>query len=288
MSSLLLTIIILAITGTAGAVLLFVVARRFSVVEDPRIGQITDLLPGANCGGCGQKGCRDFACRCVATGRLEGLHCPVGGDAVMAKIASIIGVDASATMPRIAALRCNGTCEARPLRFSYDGAHSCAVMASVAVGSRGCSWGCLGCGDCTEVCHFDAIHIDPATMLPVVDPDKCTACGMCTEACPRHLLELRPRGKRDRRVWVACSSRDRGAVARKICANACIGCGKCVKTCPFEAIDLADNLAYIDPERCRACGKCVGVCPTGAIHATFSIPQPKPAPTPTANATCNI
>lgn len=287
MSTLIITIAVIGLTGLTGAVLLYVVARRFSVDEDPRVGAIVDLLPGANCGGCGLKGCRDFAATCVARGDLAGIWCPVGGQEVMDRVASIIGVDAAAVEPRIAVLRCNGSCAARPQRAVYDGARSCAVMAAVAVGERGCSYGCLGCGDCVSVCNFGALSIDPETSLPVVDPDRCTACGACTRACPRHLLELRPRGRRDRRVWVACSNRDRGAVARKTCSAACIGCGKCQRTCPFGAIDLVDNLAYIDPQRCRACGKCIEGCPTGAILSTLPPRAAKPATT-TANETVNV
>ncbi len=272
----LITIGILCGTGLLGAVLLFFVARRFHVDEDPRIDRIAALLPGANCGGCGLKGCRDLATTCVQRGNLTGINCPVGGTPVMKKIAEIIGVCAEEANPMVAVLRCNGTCQARPKRSEYDGAHSCAVMNSVAVGTRGCSYGCLGCGDCADVCPFDAIAMDESTGLPVVDPEKCTSCGKCVATCPRHLLELRYKGKRDRRVWVACSSRDKGAVARKICTNACIGCGKCVRTCPFEAIDLKDNLAYIDFEKCRACGKCLDACPTGAIHSTL---PPRKQPT---------
>lgn len=286
MSTIVITIIVLTLTGVAGAVMLYAVARRFSVSEDPRIDEIASLLPGANCGGCGLKGCRDFASTCVLRGDLTGIWCPVGGQHVMDRIAEIVGVDAGAVEPRIAVLKCNGSCTARPLRYEYDGASSCAVMGAVAVGERGCSYGCLGCGDCAGVCPFDAIRINPATRLPEVDPARCTACGRCVGACPRHLLELRPRGRRDRRVWVACSNRDRGAVARKICSAACIGCGKCRRTCPFGAIDVADNLAYIDSSLCRSCGKCVDVCPTGAIRTT--IPSRKTTTDIPANETLNI
>lgn len=286
MSPFIATILVLGLTGLLGALLLYVVARRFSVAEDPRIESIAALLPGANCGGCGRKGCRDFATECVRSGSLAGLYCPVGGEELMAKVSRIIGVDAVAATPMTAVLRCNGTCAARPLRYDYDGARSCAVMAAVAVGSRGCAYGCLGCGDCVSACAFDALRLNPATGLPEVDADKCVACGKCVGACPRHLLELRPRGKRERRVWVACSSGDRGAVARKICASACIGCGKCARTCPFGAIVVSGNLAYIDPALCRACGKCIGVCPTGAIHATFELTKPKE--TTPRDETCNV
>lgn len=272
MNILLATIAILGLTGLAGALLLYATSKRFAVATDPREEAVRDALPGANCGACGLKGCADFARECVVRGKLDGLTCPGAGAEGMRRIAEILGVKAEAGDDRpVAVLHCNGTCAARPRPYVYDGASSCAVMNAVGVGTSGCAYGCLGCGDCVAVCRFGALSMDSATGLPVVDAGKCTACGMCVKECPRNLFELRPRGRRERRVWVACSSRDKGAVARKVCAAACIGCGKCARTCPFEAISVNENLAYIDPAACRACGKCVGVCPTGAIHATFTI-----------------
>lgn len=266
------TIILLGILGFVGALVLYFTAKRFSVHEDPRIDSVCAELAGANCGGCGFKGCRDFATACVEKGSLEGLNCPVSGPDGMARVAKILGVEPVKTDRRIAVLRCDGNCTARPQIFLYDGAKSCRVMNAVGTGTSGCAYGCLGCGDCTQVCQFGAISMDPATGLPVVDADKCTACGACVAECPRNLLELRPLGRRERRVWVACANRDRGAVARKFCSSACIGCGKCQKTCSFGAISIADNLAYINPDVCKTCGLCVSQCPTGAIHASFTPP----------------
>lgn len=264
-----LTLTVILITGLVGALLLYYVSKRFAVDENPVVEEIARLLPGANCGGCGFKGCHDFAATCASADSLAGIYCPVGGQALMKRVSDIVGLDAGVVEPTVAVLKCHGCADVRPRRAVYDGVSSCSVMAATAVGETGCAYGCLGCGDCQAVCAYGAIVVSPVTGLPEIDPARCTSCGKCVRACPRHLIELRPRGKRDRRVWVACSSRDRGAVARKVCGVACIGCGKCAKICPFGAVAVTDNLSYIDPSLCRACGKCVEVCPTGAILSTF-------------------
>ena len=126
-----------------------------------------------------------------------------------------------------------------------------------------------------EVYQFDAIHMNPETGLPEVDEEKCTACGACSKACPRKIIEIRPKGKNNRRVVVMCVNKDKGAVANKACKASCIGCGKCVKVCPFEAITLENNLAYIDPAKCKSCRKCESECPKGAIQA-INFPPRKP------------
>jgi len=265
------TLLLMWLLGLVGAMILYLTAKKFKVAEDPRIDRIEELLPGANCGSCGCKGCRDFASECVKRGKLDGLNCPGAGGEAMNGIADILGVEVAESVRNIAVLRCNGNCVARPAIYDYNGACSCAVMDTVGCGTGGCAYGCLGCGDCVAVCRFGALYIDNNTGLPVVNSEKCTGCGACVGECPRHLLELRPEDRRSRRVWVACSSRDKGGIARKICKVSCIACGKCAKACPFGAINISDNLAYINPDICKACGKCIGVCPTGAISASFEI-----------------
>ena len=47
------TIISLCAIGIASAVILYFVAQKFKVEEDPRIDTVESILPGANCGGCG-------------------------------------------------------------------------------------------------------------------------------------------------------------------------------------------------------------------------------------------
>jgi len=259
------TILSLCAIGVAAAVILYFVAQKFKVEEDPRIDTVESILPGANCGGCGKPGCRGFAEATVKASTLDGLFCPVGGAETMAKVASTLGMEVTAQTPRIAVVRCNGTCEHRQRTSQYDGYQSCAIEHSLYRGETDCTFGCLGCGDCVKACPFDAIHMD-SNGLPVVSDEKCVACGACVKACPRNIIELRNKGVKERRVFVCCVNKDKGNVARKACTAACIGCGKCVKECPFEAITLENNLAYIDFRKCRLCRKCVSACPTHAIH----------------------
>ena len=149
-------------------------------------------------------------------------------------------------------------------------------MASLYAGDTGCSYGCLGQGDCVVVCNFDAIKMDPRTGLPEVDQEKCTACGACVKACPKFIIELRNMGPKNRRIFVSCVNKDKGGVAKKACEVACIGCYKCVKACPFDAITITDNLAYIDYNKCKLCRKCVTECPTHAIwEVNFPVRVPR-------------
>ncbi len=269
------SIIVLGIIGLASAVILYFVAQKFKVEEDARIDVVTDLLPGANCGGCGFPGCRGFAEACVKADSLDNLLCPVGGLPVMCKVSESLGMAVCQATPKIAVVRCNGSCANRPRTNKFDGARNCKVAAQLYAGETNCSYGCFGYGDCVEACKFDAIVINPETGLPVVDEDKCTACGACVKACPKKVIELRNKGPKGRRVFVSCINKDKGGVARKACSAACIGCGKCQKVCPFGAIKVENNLAYIDFDLCRSCRKCVNECPTGAIH---DVNFPTPAP----------
>lgn len=272
------TILSLCAIGIAAAIILYFVAQKFKVYEDPRIDQVEEALPGANCGGCGFPGCRGLAEAMVKADTLEDLSCPVGGSDTMATVAKILGQEVKVQEPKVAVVRCNGTCANRPKTNQYDGAATCSIASSLYSGETGCQYGCLGLGECVDACNFDAMHMDPETGLPVIDQDKCVACGACVNACPNSIIELRKKGPKDRRVFVSCVNKDKGGVARKACSAACIGCGKCAKECPFDAITIENNLAYIDYNKCKLCRKCVVVCPTHAIHElNFPPRKEKPA-----------
>jgi len=279
---LLLSILVLSALGGSLALILFFVASKFKIVEDPRIDIVEEALPGANCGGCGYSGCRAFAEALVKAEQLDNLLCPVGGNDVMKKVAEILGKAVTEQKPLVAVLRCNGTFQNRSKTSIYNGTKTCAITALFYKGDTGCQYGCLGYGDCVKVCQFDALHIDEVTGLPVVDDAKCTACGACVRECPRNLFELRIKQKKDRKIYVACMNEDKGGIARKYCNVACIGCSKCFQVCPHNAITMKNNLAYIDSEKCKLCRKCVEVCPTQAI-IEFGFPPRKKEEINTSN-----
>jgi Na+-translocating ferredoxin:NAD+ oxidoreductase subunit B len=275
-----LTIVLLTLATLSGlgvllALILYFVAQKFKVVEDPRIDEIEEILPGANCGGCGYPGCRGFAEACVTADNLDAFYCPVGGNDLMKAIGNALGAEVAEKEAQVAVVRCQGSPEHRQIVRDYDGPQSCAISHALFGGTTNCAHGCMGLGDCVEACTFNAIYINPTTLLPEVIEEACTACGACVTACPRDIIELRNVGKKSRRIYVSCVNTDKGAPAKKACDVACIGCGKCVKICPFDAITLENNLAYIDYEKCKLCRKCVDECPTNAI-LELNFPPKKP------------
>ncbi|HAQ38635.1 MAG TPA: ferredoxin [Saprospirales bacterium] len=259
--------------GLVSAFVLFVVASKFKVYENPKIGQVEEMLPNSNCGGCGLPGCRPFAEALVEREDISDLFCPVGGNDVMKSISTFLGKDVAEKDPMVAVLRCNGTCEARPKVNTYDGAKSCKISAMTFAGDTGCDFGCDGHGDCVAVCDFDALYMDPVTHLPVVITDNCTACNACVLECPKNLFELRPKKKKDLKIYVACMNEDKAGIARKACSHACIACNKCVDVCPKDAITIENNVAYIHADLCTLCRKCAPVCPTNAIIETGFPPK---------------
>ncbi|MCQ2146882.1 MAG: RnfABCDGE type electron transport complex subunit B [Bacteroidales bacterium] len=267
------TIVIIAALGLALAVILYFVAEKFKVEEDPRIDLVEKVMPGANCGGCGFAGCRAFADAAVKAPNLDNNFCPVGGNETMKKVAAILGYEIKEKAPMVAVVRCNGTCENRPKTNEYDCLQSCKVLVALYAGDTGCAFGCLGCGDCVAACQFGAISMNPATGLPEVDETKCTACGACSKACPKGVIEIRNKGIRGMRVYVSCLNKDKGPAAKKACSAACIGCGICAKTCTHGAITVENNIAYIDYSKCKLCRECEAMCPTGAIHGV-NFPKP--------------
>ena len=259
MNDILIAVIAVGATGLVFGVLLAVAAVIFKVNADERIGKIEDVLPGANCGGCGFAGCGAYADAVVEKGAPVNC-CSVGGNAVSEKIAAIMGKKAETAEPKVARVLCAGNKDAANIKYDYEGVLDCNAASRLAGGHKECEFGCLGYGTCTKVCMFDAIHIVDG--VAKVDEEKCTACGMCVSACPKKVIELVPKNKP---VSVLCKNKLIGKETMKMCSVGCIGCKICENKCPFGAISVSDNLAKIDYERCEACGLCAKLCPKKAV-----------------------
>jgi Na+-translocating ferredoxin:NAD+ oxidoreductase RNF subunit RnfB len=276
--SIIYSVVLLALLGGLAAMVLYAVSKKFYVYENPLIGEVEALLPAANCAGCGSPGCKSFADKLVNTADISALFCPVGGNEVMKSIAEKLGKVVAEKDPTVAVLRCQGSCDVRPKTSLFQGPKSCAISALIYSGETDCQYGCLGDGDCVTACKFDAMYMDESTELPVIITDKCTSCGACVTACPRNIIEMRPRNKRDLKIYVGCLNEDKGGIAKKSCELACIGCSKCIDVCTKGAITIENNLAYIDGLHCTLCRKCVDVCPTHSIVETNFPPKKEKKP----------
>lgn len=263
-SEILIAVVILGATGLVMGLFLAFASKKFEVKVDERVSAITACLPGANCGGCGFPGCGGYADAVVNKGAKPNM-CAPGGAAVADKICEIMGMTAEANTGDkiVARVLCQGKHENTGLKYNFRGnITSCAAMNIYAGGEKACSYACLGKGDCVKVCPVGAITIVDG--VATIDEEKCVACGACVNACPKLVIALLPQKQK---VNVLCSSKDKGADARKNCKTACIGCGMCAKACPVGAITVENNLAKIDPAKCIQCGLCATKCPTKAIHS---------------------
>lgn len=256
--NILLAVLILGALGLLFGGLLAFASRVFAVEKDERFDQIAEILPGANCGGCGYAGCSAYA-EALISGVAEINACPAGSDENKSKIAKILGVELKKNERLQAVVRCNGGLRSKN-KFDYVGLHDCVAANKVAGGHLECQYGCLGFGSCVNACAFDAIHV--VNEVAVVDHDKCTGCLRCVEACPRHIIAPVPYTAD---VNVVCSNHDKGASLRNICEIGCIGCKICVKACKYDAITVEDNLARINYDKCTGCGECAEKCPRKLI-----------------------
>ena len=266
-------LIAIGILGGLGLIFGLVLAaasKVFYVETDPRLDQLQECLPGANCGGCGYAGCNAYA-EAVLKGEAPIGKCVAGGNEVARKMGEIMGVKAENVVRKVALVRCSGhrtfdeqgnqIGDGAKLKARYEGIHDC--LAASKVGGRGplaCKYGCLGYGTCMEACKYDAMHIVDGVAR--VDEDKCVGCMACAAVCPRHLIiPVEP----DRNVVIACASLAKGGVTTKSCTYGCIGCGLCKKICPKGAITIENHLAIIDYSKCDNCGLCATVCPKHLI-----------------------
>lgn len=241
MNSLLVAPAIMVGIGLFFGTILAIAQRFLKVDEDPRIEVTNELLPGTNCGACGQPGCLPFAEKLVA-GEVDPSQCTVSTAENIEQIAEFLQVDAGSQEKLVSRLRCAGGGSQAHQIAEYRGFEGCRAAAMVSGGGKGCSWGCLGLGDCEVACTFDAIHMNK-NGLPQVDTGKCRACPDCVAACPRDLFELVPLSQN---LFVQCNIPLAGEAATQLCSVACDACGKCVADAAPGLIHMENNLPVID------------------------------------------
>ena len=259
MVSIFVAVAFMSILGLMLASILVVANKRLFVFEDPRIDQVEELLPHANCGACGTAGCRPFA-ELLVKREIDPGKCTVNSKDMNQVIANFLGVAMGDQEKQVARLACAGGTHVAYIRASYGGINSCRAAAMVSGGGKGCSWGCLGMGDCEQVCDFKAIHMNRYG-LPIVSESDCTACNDCVEVCPKDLFSLQPVGHQ---LWVACKNQEFGDEAE--CSVICTACGRCAQDSPEGLIEIRDNLAVIDYSKNSLASRvAIERCPTGAI-----------------------
>lgn len=242
------------------AILLILANRVLYVYEDPRIEQVEDMLPHANCGACGYPGCRPFSEALVSGEALPG-KCTVSSTEGQIAISEYLGVDLGAEEKQIARLACAGGANVAIKRAEYHGVETCQAASLISGGGKGCFWGCLGYADCQNVCDFDAIKMDEYS-IPQVDADKCTACGDCVDVCPKDLFSLQAESHK---LWVACKNLEMGDEVLEDCQVGCTACGKCAMDAPGDLISMVNNLPIVNYQDSQQAQIAIERCPTGAI-----------------------
>lgn len=235
--------------------------KAFHVEVDPRIDKANAALPGANCGGCGYVGCGAYA-EALVLQNAPPDKCPVGGAGCAAALAEIMGIEVQQKWPFRPVVHCRATYTERRGRQVYRGEASCAA-ANIMSGVQGCTYGCLGFGDCEQSCAFDAIHVEKG--LAIVDYEKCVGCGACALVCPRNIISMVP-FKDERMLVIGCSNLDFGKEVKDVCTVGCIGCKACAKRSDlfqFEEGRLLPKVNYedYDPARMDSAALAIEKCP---------------------------
>ncbi len=262
MSGIVLAVIVVAMIGLICGIMLSVASKFMEVPVDESVELVRGCLPGANCGACGYAGCDAYAEALVKDPSIGANKCIPGGAETAESIAEILGVEAGSVEPMIAALRCNGNCDNTEAQTVWQGKATCAGNKLLFGGKNKCVYGCIGFGDCAEVCEQNAIDIYNG--ISHIDSDLCIGCTMCVKACPMGILEMIPKRAA---VLLECSNKDKGKAAMTVCKVSCISCGKCARGCEAGAIEMIGGLPVVDYEKCTRCGKCVAECPRKCIAA---------------------
>ncbi len=262
MEQIIFAVIIVSAIGLILGLGLAIASKVMAVPVDEKAERIQEILPGANCGACGFSGCSGYASALSKGETTNTALCNPGGNEVSKLIAGIMGLDAGEVKPSAAVVLCQGNNRNASKKLNYSGVLSCKMANQLFGGPKDCIYGCIGFGDCVEVCPYNAIHI--CNGVARINPINCRACKKCINVCPKHIIELMP--LYEVKAAVLCANKDKGALTRGECMAGCIGCMRCVKACESGAITVTNFCAKIDYDKCTGCGKCSEVCTMKCIN----------------------
>ena len=270
--------------GLLFAIVLLIASEKFKVTVDPKIEEIHQALPKIDCGACGYPGCTQYAKALAANPELLG-RCAPGGQKTADSIAEILNlqVRGGSSFPLRPIVHCRAHKDDKTFYAQYQTIPLC-TAANALANVQACKFGCLGFGDCTRACKFDALHIVDG--LATVDYDKCTGCTACSKACPRNLITMVPFNN-ENMMTVGCSNKEVGKVTRQMCKVGCIACMICTKQSPLFKVE--NNLASMAYEKYTPqpeCETAMNKCPTGVIvYRGKTAPEPREAGQKTQPAT---
>ncbi len=220
---------------------LVVAAKKLHVKKDQKLTDVTETLPGINCGACGYAGCASYAEALVQQG-AEPTLCSPGGPELVEKLGAMLGMVTEMGERMVAVVHCCGDQSVAKSAHQYRGIPDCNAAHLLYRGDKQCKYGCLGLGSCVKVCPVDAIDYT-GTGLVRVDKALCIGCKKCVTVCPTGVMQMEPESYD---YVVACNSTDKGAAVKKYCTAGCIGCSLCVRKSPEGGYVVTNFLASID------------------------------------------
>jgi len=246
MRDILISMLSLGGIGLIFGIVLSILDKKLKVLEDPIVEKIIEALPQINCGACGYAGCAAYA-KAIVVSKDLGVGCLPGGDEVNLKLADLIGANEVKSEKLKIVVLCGALVDKKKKSFIYKGTQTCAV-ANNALGNIDCRYGCMGFGDCVNICPTQALIVENG--LVRVEYDKCIGCGKCVNTCPREVLKL---VKTDSKLLyaVACSNPDNTLLTKKVCATGCIGCGICIRLVKDSPFYLENKLSKIDYDKIK-------------------------------------
>ncbi len=259
------SIIAMGSIGLLFGIILSILDKKLKVEEDPRVKKILDILPEINCGACGFSGCKAYAKAAVEKNDLMG-GCKPGGEEVNKKLAEIVGADNNRRVPLKVIALCGAKYGEKKISVDYKGPKTCNA-ANQTSANIDCKYGCLGFGDCIEVCPVNALSLDNGKII--VDYNLCIGCGKCVEVCPRDILALAE--VKDENIYtVACRNPEDTLSTKKVCSTGCIGCALCTKIIKDSPFYMEYKLAKIDYKKIEGrdeaeLDKAKDKCPVGII-----------------------